>query len=441
MTEVKRLESIGYDEVVRFCAEVKRAICGPASKLNNVGHGFEGIGPREMYGQNSGLAYGRRKIHRAAVSNREMAKKMMDEELVKNPQLQPDELQAKIFPPEEKSIRDLSQARLRENGQAAITCALTFISPDLLMNLNNDKGFRNAAQGTCVVTFVEELHRMAACRMRNPREDRKEAKTALENTVMEDNNFYLWKVAFETGMGRCDHAECNIPDQEVLEIAINGLSNDVFPFVRRDFYGKTNEYKSLTDIESLWNLLEQEYVLYLRDPRSRTPGNMQGKRKEQKDNQTEDHRAYFLDQIACVVNASVETSLGNLGKRKLASKENLRPGQKNFFCHNFAEKGVCNFNENCRFRHSSDKDELRKAGYRPRSEDFWNPNLNRSTMQSDTERLMKSLSALVDKLESKETSNEAVAKKAKAEVGENKQSLSEVLKVFKADMMKGKEEN
>ena len=50
--------------------------------------------------------------------------------------------------------------------------------------------------------------------------------------------------------------ECNIPDQEVLEIAINGLPGEVFPFVRRDFHGKTNEYKSLTDIESLWNCME-----------------------------------------------------------------------------------------------------------------------------------------------------------------------------------------
>ena len=95
MTEVKILESIGYDEVV-LCAEVKRAICGPASKLNNVGHGFEGIGPPEMYGQGSGLAYGRRKNGRDQVTNLAMVEKLKAAELVKNPALTKDQLQAKI---------------------------------------------------------------------------------------------------------------------------------------------------------------------------------------------------------------------------------------------------------------------------------------------------------------------------------------------------------
>ena len=118
--------------------------------------------------------------------------------------------------------------------------------------------------GSCAVTFVENLLRLAANETRNPRVDTRSARLALEEIKMEDN-FYSWKFAYERGVTRCKYAECVIEDQEILEIAVNNLSGLVFPTVKRDFYLKLDErYADLTNLESLWAVLETEYVLYLR---------------------------------------------------------------------------------------------------------------------------------------------------------------------------------
>ena len=189
------LKDLNWDDTINFLGERGKWCCGAGSNLANVAVGFEGRGPPAMYGQSSGLAFGRNKKPGVVgtVTNKEMGNMLVKAEMDKDTELTEALARSRLFPQDERT-----RVRLRDNAQAAIVGTLPFISPELLMEMNNDMDFREASMGSCVVTFVESMLRMAATRCRNPREYKREALLKLEGTVMtDDTNFYAWKFDYE----------------------------------------------------------------------------------------------------------------------------------------------------------------------------------------------------------------------------------------------------
>ena len=87
--------------------------------------------------------------------------------------------------------------KLRESSQLAIAAVLDSIAPSVLLSLNNNVEFEEASRGSCLVTLVDCMLKLAANGMRDPRKDQREAQSELLTVVMEGKGFYEWKHLFD----------------------------------------------------------------------------------------------------------------------------------------------------------------------------------------------------------------------------------------------------
>ena len=430
------LVNIDWKSLDVFLAYCHKNVLGPASGLSNVGSGCLGRGPFALYGQKSGLAFAKNKGpsneesgSREAISNEEMGQLLVRAEMIKHPEETVEGITKRLFQQEERKTREVALAKLRESSQTAIAAILARIAPDALLNLGNDKEFEDASRGSCLVTLVDQMLRLAANCNRNLKTDQREAERELERVIMtEEAGFYRFKYSFEQALNRCDYVKCKLKREEIIEQAVANLSDRVFPNVKRDLHKKTGEYGNLTNLESLWTVLEKEYNLYLKFlPASNASSTVQVHSGSVSKTDEVEHVAYVAtmsqDQFDAAVTQKVEEQLkkrtnGGGGGRANEDTRDYKRSRPNNFCHSFARFGTCKFKEDCSFEYCNDRAVLAKAGYEAPPEEFFNRNRNRpnnntprgnsnnssggnniSTNNGATERMEAMLSAMSENLQ------------------------------------------
>ena len=380
------LEQLDWPSVNRFLSYCHTNVLGPASGLSNVGGGCLGRGPIALYGLKKGMAFTRNKgPSKNTISNEEMGRIMVAAEQSRYPSESVETITKRLFLSEERKTRETAVAKLRESSQTAIAAILARINPSVLLMLNNNCDFVEASRGSCLVTLVEHMLKLAANSNRNPKSDQREAIKAFELVKMSDDiGFYSFKHTFELGVNRCEYAGCKLDKAEIIEQAVFSLSDKVFPNVKRDHHRKTGDYSSLTDLNSLWAVLEKEYDLHLKFQSVSSGSNdipiLNLKEAGLKLNMFEggsDTNAFVaaVGKLTSVADKLTEAVVGT--KRSLAHINNSEGSDRRArpvsspFCHNYATHGRCYYGDKCKFEHAYDVNVLRKGKYEPRDRDFW----------------------------------------------------------------------
>jgi hypothetical protein len=272
----------------------------------------------------------------------------------------------------QKKVKEATVHQIRKDTRQLVVYMLAHIEEGLLLKLKADESFEKARTGTCVVSLVESLYERAANATDSKRIDGAAAKSKFEGLKMASMDDY-YKFRSQTNLNYANgvRADFGVTEKEAVEIAVGNLDIRVFPGLMRDLLGKKHPWTEISDLTEMWKFVDGEYLVWKKLgkmvdnnssptlPKIEFGGGGEAFAAVTENGSGKETRK---NDIGTKRSTDVLDSPG--GKRRADDREY----KSSDFCHNFAQQGRCSWGENCRYRHESDQDILRREGYRAREQ-------------------------------------------------------------------------